>query len=299
VVISTEAPEAATVEWAALLSLRSAETARSYRGAAERFLRSCGKEPRNLAAADFTSYCASLGRRGLAASTIAHHITAVRSFILHCQLTGRTSSFDVDCVRRPLVPPGGAERALTDAELATLLRAAADLSSSSHLAVSVLALMGMRARELATAEWRDLFEDQDGRVGIRVLGKGSKVRKLLVRGDLWSLVRTDREARGLGVVVDPLDRTPLLRKKDGSPYSTAGIWKLVRVAGKRAQLKRAISPHWLRHTYGSLAARAGASVFQIQRDLGHADINTSQRYVSWDPGLAGSAALLLPPVQTA
>ncbi len=57
-----------------------------------------------------------------------------------------------------------------------------------------------------------------------------------------------------------------------SPSLSAGLnasW--ARAAG----IDKPLSPHWLRHTFGTLTALGGANVFQIQRDMGHAQITTS------------------------
>jgi len=55
---------------------------------------------------------------------------------------------------------------------------------------------------------------------------------------------------------------------------------------KPAQLKagvRAISFHDLRHTFASLLAMAGVSVFDIQKLMGHSDIKTTMRYMHLAP----------------
>ena len=72
------------------------------------------------------------------------------------------------------------------------------------------------------------------------------------------------------------------------------VWRWVRAAAQAAGIDKPLSPHWLRHTFGTLTALGGANVFQIQQDMGHAQITTSQRYVHWARGLADSAAHRLP-----
>ena len=64
--------------------------------------------------------------------------------------------------------------------------------------------------------------------------------------------------------------------------------------GPGRRYRKPLSPHWLRHTFGTLTALAGAGVFSIQEAMGHAQITTSQRYVHWAGGLADSAAHKLP-----
>jgi hypothetical protein len=48
------------------------------------------------------------------------------------------------------------------------------------------------------------------------------------------------------------------------------------------------------HAEGPLAAIGGAPPYQLQADLGHARLETSQRYVHWAKGLADSAVDWLP-----
>ena len=72
------------------------------------------------------------------------------------------------------------------------------------------------------------------------------------------------------------------------------IWRWVRAAAQEAKLDKPLSPHWLRHTFGTLAALGDASVFAIQESMGHSQITTSQRYIHWARGLSKSAAHRLP-----
>ncbi|MCC6696312.1 MAG: site-specific integrase [Candidatus Hydrogenedentes bacterium] len=39
-----------------------------------------------------------------------------------------------------------------------------------------------------------------------------------------------------------------------------------------------ISPHWLRHTFGSQLARSGVSIYLIREWMGHSDVKVTQRY---------------------
>ena len=65
-------------------------------------------------------------------------------------------------------------------------------------------------------------------------------------------------------------------------------------AAVKAELKKDVSPHWLRHSFATLAALGGAPAFQLQQDLGHSRLETSQRYVHWAVGLRDSAVDKLP-----
>lgn len=75
------------------------------------------------------------------------------------------------------------------------------------------------------------------------------------------------------------------RKLDGDALSSR-----YRRARDAAGL-RPLGFHDLRHTFGSLAVDAGASLVQVQAWMGHADIGTTMRYLH-SKNRAGDAALL-------
>jgi integrase/recombinase XerD len=153
----------------------------------------------------------------------------------------------------------------------------------------MMLLTGLRVSELAQAEWRHVFKDPQGNIGLLVHGKGGKERIVALRDDLWELIREDRRRRGLTDSLDARDRSPLVADRLDTPYSAVGLWKVVKKATRAAGIEKDVSPHWLRHSFGTLAALGGANVFQIQAAMGHAQITTSQRYIHWARGLADSA----------
>jgi integrase/recombinase XerD len=281
-------------EWEASLRAQSPHTARSYAEAVRRFLAEVRKPITKLTVRDGAAYVGSLADGGLSRASVAHHISAVRSFLRHCQGLGLIPQTPLDAMRRPRVAITSMNRYLTEDEANRLVKAAGEVSPRARVAVAVMLLTGVRVAELAQAEWRHLFADPHGNIGLLVLGKGNKERAVAIRPDLWKLIREDRQRRGLADGLSAKDRTPLLADRRATRYSTVGIWKLVRAAAERAGIDKPLSPHWLRHTFGTLAALGGASPFQIQQDMGHAQITTSQRYVHWARGLEDSAAHAIP-----
>ncbi len=85
--------------------------------------------------------------------------------------------------------------------------------------------------------------------------------------------------------LDAKDRTPLIQDRDHTAYSTRALWVMVKKAAEAAGIDKPVSPHWLRHTAGTLAAKGGADVFVIMEQMGHARLETSQRYIHIARGL--------------
>jgi integrase/recombinase XerD len=108
------------------------------------------------------------------------------------------------------------------------------------------------------------------------------------------LLGDERKRKGLPTKLDGRDRTPLLAGRANRPYTTTGLRRLVATAAKLAGIGKPVSPHRLRHSFATLAAVGGAPAYQLQADLGHARLETSQGYVHWARGLADSAVDRLP-----
>ncbi len=280
--------------WVHGLKARSAKTATAYADAVGRFLRFVAKPVDEITVQDALAYVGSLTNGSLAPASVAHHISAIRSFLRHCQGLGIIPATPLDALKRPRVTITSMNRYLTCQEAERLVAGAKEVSPQAHLAIALMLLTGVRVSELAQAEWRHVFSDPHGDIGLLVNGKGGKERIVAIREDLWSVICRDRRRRRLSDDLDPRDRSPLVADRHGTPYSAVGLWKVVKRSAKRAAMEKEVSPHWLRHTFGTLAAMGGASVFQIQQDMGHAQITTSQRYVHWARGLADSAAHKLP-----
>jgi integrase/recombinase XerD len=73
--------------------------------------------------------------------------------------------------------------------------------------------------------------------------------------------------------------TLLFLNRYGAPISERGVRKLVVVYRHKAGITKRITPHSLRHMFATYKAEHGASPYQLQQWLGHANLNTTQIYV--------------------
>ena len=86
----------------------------------------------------------------------------------------------------------------------------------------------------------------------------------------------------------------LFREPIGAPMRPDGIGELLAAASRRAGLPRTITPHQLRHAFGSNAADAGCGIDVVADLLGHASVSSSQVYLHPDPGRLRAAVDLVP-----
>lgn len=65
----------------------------------------------------------------------------------------------------------------------------------------------------------------------------------------------------------------------GGPVSSSYVRQALARAARRAGVEKAVRPHGLRHTHAAELAREGVPMHLIRRQLGHARLDTTARYV--------------------
>lgn len=78
-----------------------------------------------------------------------------------------------------------------------------------------------------------------------------------------------------GLILRSLGRN----KEPGDTISTTGLQKIVQKRGRMIG-KPELQPHDLRRTYAELGRRAGVTISQISKLLGHSSIETTQDYLN-------------------
>lgn len=151
-----------------------------------------------------------------------------------------------------------------------------------RLAIGLLVAAGLRRQEAADLTFEDVLEQPAGdgtRTVLAIKGKGAKDRVIPINDNLAEAIREWGEVvGGEGRVLRGIRRGGHLDKNNKKMSGTA-IYNLVQ---KRGDLigKDDLQPHDLRRTYAQLGYEAGVPISQISLLLGHANIETTQRYLN-------------------
>lgn len=227
-----------------------------------------------------TEYILSLKKSGLATTSIGRALAAIKMFHRFLVREGLAREDPTSLVENPKqwkrVP-----EVLTQAEIEQMIQAASGKDWQSVRDRAILELFyasGMRVSELANLKWENLnFE-----VGyVRCIGKGRKERIVPVGKtarnavlDYCEQVRGQLLKHGLS--------SDLFLSRLGKKLSRQSIWKVIKLYARKANIKKTIKPHTLRHTFATHLLEHGADLRSVQEMLGHADISTTQIYTHVD-----------------
>lgn len=251
------------------------------------FLAAKGKSAKTATADQLRAYLAGLARKGLAPTSRARKLSAIRQFFRFLLGEGLRaddpcSAIDSPKLGRPL------PKILSLAEVETLLETARQASETAeegvarrralrlHAALETLYATGLRVSELIALPRNVLVADD--RV-LTVKGKGGRERLVPLNEAAQTALQVHLEAvradEGEGKRVSSW----LFPSTGGQHLTRQRFGQELKALALAAGLEPArVSPHVLRHAFASHLLERGADLRTVQQLLGHADISTTQIY---------------------
>jgi integrase/recombinase XerC len=232
--------------------------------------------PEAIDALAVRSFVARLHNDGLAKSSTARKLSAVRSFLKHAVRLGVIDTSPAAGIPTPKMPKL-LPKNLTVDEVFGLLDKITDEDVASRRDRALLEFLyatGLRVGELAALDLDDV--DVSGGL-VRVLGKGNKERIVpfgrKAQGSLLSWLSASEPLRRRRV-----DANALFLNLRGTRLTDRSVRRILDRRMHEAAIAAHISPHALRHTFATHMLGAGADLRAIQELLGHASLSTTQRY---------------------
>ncbi len=221
------------------------------------------------------SYLAHLARRKLSRSSMARHLSALRSFFKYLM---REAVVETNPARSVATPRREKHlpAVMQTSEVALLIEqpdGSEKLGLRDRAFLELLYASGLRISELVGIDLDDL--ELRARL-VKVHGKGSKERIVPFGSKAEEALRAWISVRG-ELVHDP-DEQALLVNYRGERITARSVRRLFDGYIRKAALRSGISPHTMRHSFATHLLNAGADLRAIQELLGHASLSTTQKY---------------------
>jgi integrase/recombinase XerC len=221
------------------------------------------------------AYLAHLARRKLARSSIARHLSALRTFFRWLMREGVVEANPARAVATPkrekhlpsVLQPSDVALLLEQPDVST------PLGVRDRAWMELLYASGLRISELVGIDLDDI--ELRARL-VKVHGKGSKERIVPFGSKAESAIRDYLAVRN--DLVRDAEEQALFVNYRGERITTRSVRRLFDGYLRDASLRAGISPHTMRHSFATHLLNAGADLRGIQELLGHASLSTTQKY---------------------
>ena len=134
------------------------------------------------------------------------------------------------------------------------------------LVLMFLYYAGLRLNEVINLKWENI--DFSRKTIQLKIAKGENPRTVFLHDKLTNELNKFKVHRqGL-----------IFESNRGKKYSGETIQKIVKNSAKKAEIKKQVTPHTLRHSFATHLLEAGCDIRNIQKLLGHKDLKTTQIY---------------------
>ncbi len=288
-IIPASSPDMGKIIALALDGLTSEHSRRAYGKALADFLTWYTAEGRpGLSKASVQRYKTVLQESGLSPATVNLRMSAIRKLAQEAADNGMIDQTLANGIARVK----GVKSAGVRVGNWLTLKQAQDLLDSPHVDSlkglrdrAILAVMlgaGLRRSEVAALAV-DHIQQREGRwVIVDLVGKGNRTRSVPIPPWVKAALDEWASAPGLkaGLVFRAIHKGGHLDGESLTPQAVRDV-----VAHTGAALGLEIAAHDLRRTYAKLAHKGGSGLDQIQLSLGHASIQTTERYLGVEQDL--------------
>ena len=223
------------------------------------------------------AYMQYMSSKGKSPATITRSAASIRSFYQYMLQRGAVRQNPAKAVAAVKVERKYPE-ILTGREVELFLeqpKCVDDKGFRDHAMLELLYATGIRVSELISLN----VEDVNLAAGfIRCVGRG-KERIIPLYAAAVKALRDYLEFIRPRIIADKGEHA-LFVNMNGERMSRQGFWKIIKYYQEKAEIKKDITPHTLRHSFAVHLLENGADLRSIQEMLGHADISSTQIYVN-------------------
>ncbi len=230
---------------------------------------------------DITTYMYDQKQEGLSATSICRSLAAIKMFHRFLVRERLAKEDPTNLVETPKIWQKIPD-VLSSAEIESMIAAAKGKHWQrirDYAILEVFYASGMRVSELVELELANVNLNMGF---VRCIGKGSKER-LIPIGQKAKDAIEDYCQKVRGKLIKKKEEPKVLFvSRLGKKISRQSMWKIIKFYAQKANIKKVVKPHTLRHSFATHLLEHGADLRSVQEMLGHADISTTQIYTHVD-----------------
>lgn len=222
------------------------------------------------------SYILSLEREGLSPSTVSRNIASIKAFLLFLIKKRVIQEDPSERLKPPKVMKKNPQ--IIEAKLVDKLLAQPNIKTKKGIRdkaiLELLYATGMKVSELITLKVGDINLDK------RFITCGERRERNIPFGKSAKTALVEYlKVRNIFTDIDPDNNDILFLNSTGEQLSRQGLWKILKNYARAAGLSD-INPNSIRHSFAAHLLENGADLGSVQEFLGHADITTTQLYLT-------------------
>lgn len=220
-------------------------------------------------------YVKRLEQLGKSPATTSRFLASSKSFYAYMFAKGYIKTNPTTAIKTRKVPKSYPE-ILTNKEVELFLeqpKCVDEKGFRDHAMLELLYATGIRVSELIGLD----VDDLNLPAGLIVCRSKGKERSIpLYPGAVKALQDYVLHIRDR--IITSEEEKALFVNMNGERMTRQGFWKIIKYYQEKAEIKKDITPHTLRHSFAAHLLENGADLQSIQEMLGHADISSTQIY---------------------
>lgn len=230
---------------------------------------------------DLQAFTTTVARAGLAASSQARLLSAVRMFFRSLRLDKAITEDPSELLESPRI--GRKLPVFLSVKEVDAISDSIDMSKRlahrDKAIVETLYGCGLRVSELCGLR---LSQIRTSEGFIRVVGKGDKERLVPIGPEALHWIDHYARHERIHLPVQKKAEDIVFLNARGGGLSRVSVLKLVKRLALKAHVRKNISPHTFRHSFATHLVEGGADLRAVQEMLGHASITTTEIYTHLD-----------------
>ena len=249
---------------------RPISTQKEYQRDAQAFLSFVDKSLQECKLEDLQAYSSYLDERTIKSTTKKRKLNVIKSLFSFATKLNYIRFNVAAAVKMPKGEVSLAGRILRQAEVLKLVNCP-KIQPRDRAFLKFAYATGVRVSEVCALKWDDFNERDTGEVQVTVLGKGEKLRTVLVPIAVWLELQQLRGHEHVFVGVQ------------GNPINRIMAHHIIKNAAIESGVNSKVSMHWLRHAHCQHALARRAPIHLVRTSMGHSSIAVTDKYLEANP----------------